>query len=736
VTYTPIPAGTQDWDVPLNAALTDQDARITANASDIDTNLDNLVFNVKNHGAVGDGVTNDQPAIQALINSLEGSTSHGTIYFPRGTYKLNSALFPTRALRYTGDQGATLLTTASDIFNFNNQYMHPGYNGQVGVVEIDHLTLDATGGHVFTNANINQGSFHDLNLIQRSSNKSIWNSSGTLLVIDFRDIISTVYGATRSVPAWSVSGNNNADVANLTWRSCLFQNPDFDATQYQVLLQATQGGTGIWYHEQCAFIDCYFENPYGGAIKCLSGEGTLFQNCRTYDTFTNTVGNSLFYLGQAVNSTWPTTNTSFIGCGRDLQGPNGTTTWDIQLEAATLQTTIMNYSVRDIPPGVFNGQGFFNLGGASSVTLINNRHQALSNATNLNGVSVQPDQINFGSSTSGSQVAVKTASITDGVFSSRVTSDTINRYTVMGDGKLTWGNGSGAADTNLYRNSTSLLKTDSAMGVTGQLFADGGVASPNSKQINVGSSISAASFAVLRNAATGLAYAAQVNGDTQDRLVVNGNGDLLWGPGNATGDFMLARTPAANTGKVTQIGRLYDLQGGAGPSVQGFTAWSYDTETATASGAAANVSGTVYLHKIFLPANALITNIHIGVQTLGATLTAGQNLLGIYDSTGTRKGQTADQSAVWTSTGFKTAALTASYTTTAAGFHYIAVLAVGTTPPAFNQVGTAPSALFNGNTSGATLRHATNGTGQTSLAASLTLSSNTSSAFNVWCAVS
>lgn len=38
MTYTPIARGTEDWDVPLNAALTEQDARITTNAADIDIN--------------------------------------------------------------------------------------------------------------------------------------------------------------------------------------------------------------------------------------------------------------------------------------------------------------------------------------------------------------------------------------------------------------------------------------------------------------------------------------------------------------------------------------------------------------------------------------------------------------------------------------------------------------------------------------------------------------------------
>lgn len=39
MTYTPIPAGQSNWDVPVNAAFTDQDARITSNNASIGTNV-------------------------------------------------------------------------------------------------------------------------------------------------------------------------------------------------------------------------------------------------------------------------------------------------------------------------------------------------------------------------------------------------------------------------------------------------------------------------------------------------------------------------------------------------------------------------------------------------------------------------------------------------------------------------------------------------------------------------
>lgn len=49
--------------------------------------LDINVYNVKEYGAIGDGVANDQPAIQNLINSLSNG---GTIFFPKGIYKFTT----------------------------------------------------------------------------------------------------------------------------------------------------------------------------------------------------------------------------------------------------------------------------------------------------------------------------------------------------------------------------------------------------------------------------------------------------------------------------------------------------------------------------------------------------------------------------------------------------------------------------------------------------------------------
>jgi hypothetical protein len=66
------------------------------------------------------------------------------------------------------------------------------------------------------------------------------------------------------------------------------------------------------------------------------------------------------------------------------------------------------------------------------------------------------------------------------------------------------------------------------------------------KQININASGSGASIAVVNAAATTDLLSARVSGDTQDRFLVDTDGTLNWGPGNAVTDVNLYRS-AANT---------------------------------------------------------------------------------------------------------------------------------------------------------------------------------------------
>lgn len=73
-----------------------------------------LVLNVKDYGAIGDGVVNDTTAIQTAINAAN-TAGGGTVFFPRGTYAHTGLTFPSATgfitLEGTAPTGSQLLNT-------------------------------------------------------------------------------------------------------------------------------------------------------------------------------------------------------------------------------------------------------------------------------------------------------------------------------------------------------------------------------------------------------------------------------------------------------------------------------------------------------------------------------------------------------------------------------------------------------------------------------------------------
>lgn len=202
-------------------------------------------------------------------------------------------------------------------------------------------------------------------------------------------------------------------------------------------------------------------------------------------------------------------------------------------------------------------------------------------------------------------------------------------------------------------------------------------------------------------------------------------GSLAWG------------TPV-NNALASQDLRISDIeaQGSLGLGATGFLAVNIDP--AFAGAAVPVVSGTVHMQRIDVPYSILITSLHQAIVTTpGSGLTAGQNFAGLYNSAGTRIGVTADQSVAWTTTGEKNMALTAPVLVTA-GAYYVALLANGTTPPAFLRMAQSASVqdIVNHGLTAATARWATGPTAQTSLPASITMASRTFSGLTFIAAVS
>lgn len=171
------------------------------------------------------------------------------------------------------------------------------------------------------------------------------------------------------------------------------------------------------------------------------------------------------------------------------------------------------------------------------------------------------------------------------------------------------------------------------------------------------------------------------------------------------------------------------------PEDAGLIAWNYDPAALQSITTTTPTGGLVYLNRINIRVPTTITNILLGVQTAGSGLTASQNYAGLYNASGTLLSATADQSSVWTGTGLKTAALTSAQAV-GAGTYYVGFVTNGTTTPIFARSNAVSVSTENLGLPAASARWSTGPSAQTTLPASITMSSNTASSISWWAGVS
>lgn len=165
---------------------------------------------------------------------------------------------------------------------------------------------------------------------------------------------------------------------------------------------------------------------------------------------------------------------------------------------------------------------------------------------------------------------------------------------------------------------------------------------------------------------------------------------------------------------------------------QDLIAWSYPPGVNMV--ATAFTSGTVNMAKIAIRQAVTISNVVVGIGTVGAALVANQNFAGLYDAAGNRLGVTADQTANWGTIGGKDMALTAPVAVTP-GYYYVAVLSNAGTTPAFARGSNLTPTIVNVRTTATTGVWTTGPAAQTSLPASITMASRTLTGNALWVAV-
>lgn len=162
----------------------------------------------------------------------------------------------------------------------------------------------------------------------------------------------------------------------------------------------------------------------------------------------------------------------------------------------------------------------------------------------------------------------------------------------------------------------------------------------------------------------------------------------------------------------------------------GFLAWNFDVALAT-TGYILNAAGTITAIKVNVPVPILVTYVNVFISVIGATLTAGQSFVALYDTSKNLLSTSADQAAVFAgTTGLKAIAL-GTPQAIGPGTYYVAIWSNGTTMPTFRSAANLASA--NTNLSAAASRWATADTGRTTTAPA-TLGAFTALAGTPWVA--
>jgi hypothetical protein len=371
-------------------------------AADMDAVIDALTasgagLNVLNAAFAGGadpaGVSDSCAAFQACMNAATaaGTTLPGEMIIPPGAYKLNAA-----TLHFTGPLKIRGLGTATVAGTNTGTALLPGvtlncngggtgthhmfdfpFQGYLwGGLEMSGVAINYTGtGNVFDTININGAVFRDMSTTLTSGAAMAMFTAGNNSCINMTHerCYFTTTAAVRTNPVISLSSSIPQGVSESTWLRCGWTNSGLDNTQYMVYYAVTSAGNG--YHAADNFIDCFFEHPFGGCLKSLSGQSIKVDGCTVWDIFPalgQSVGNSMFYFGA-----YPGNNGShgvrITGCERSLNATNldGVHTWDVECESTTSQVYIEGFTTNPASASTQTNL-FFNFHGCNDVTLVGN----------------------------------------------------------------------------------------------------------------------------------------------------------------------------------------------------------------------------------------------------------------------------------------------------------------------------------------------------------------------------
>jgi hypothetical protein len=227
------------------------------------------IKNVRDFGAVGDGVTDDLPAIMAAFNSTVGA-NRGKLYFPPGTYYVSAPIDISTLSSFVhllGDMGAS--TIVGNFADYIIKRYLLGSNAQSGGHIVERLRIinrHASGGGIRMGVSVG-AAIRDCDITANfcidTDNSDVFGPPGDPGAYWYSLEVSISNCNLRSYSALAAGSTGLARGANGPTTNCTFTN--FDAA-----IRAYGGQGGM------TFQGCYFEtNNVGFANATGPGIATI-----------------------------------------------------------------------------------------------------------------------------------------------------------------------------------------------------------------------------------------------------------------------------------------------------------------------------------------------------------------------------------------------------------------------------------------------------------------------------
>lgn len=504
-----IAKGTTNWDVPLNADLLDLQAQATGLQAQVTANLDSLSFSVDNHGAVGDGVTPDQVAIQALLSA---APKGGTVRLGRKRYALSGKLTIPPYVTLAGP-GVDRDAVSADAY--------PALVPLAGYPDgtVIELVDQATGGYATANRDVHIFGVNIDGVNLTTETVSAVRATGFVHGVVMRDVgianmtshsVALVSGASGNPYSWNLDNVqiNGSSAAATTWDGL-----HFIGTDHVLVNTRTEGvrGNGFFLSgcsntqvsncraEWSAVNGFYVTGSYGTA---QGSGGIILSGCSTdrnnqYGVLIDSTGNSPVVVNglQARRD------------GRNgFPGAGGGSFAALRGTSATMPIIVEGMScypgVGDDGLGVSSPERGTSFGGCTWVSVSNSYlhsdvtpfHDAGTNTALLRGPGVGTATGTTGSPVRGvvepangrgtftvanstdiaafaatNTVANTSAHYTATSFTagseflrSQVTGESVGRYDVLANGSMSWGGGAATRDVTLARGAANRLDVSTA----------------------------------------------------------------------------------------------------------------------------------------------------------------------------------------------------------------------------------------------------------------------------------